>query len=73
MSWAPEVMVNGSGDTWSRNGLRFATKEEAESSAMNLALRWLLVEDFRAAEADEPVNYRWDLQVGLVRLEKVMS
>jgi hypothetical protein len=73
MSWAPEVMVIGNGGKWSRNALRFATKDEATASACNLAMRWTMVEDFRATEADEPVNYRWDDRLGLVRLEEVSA
>jgi hypothetical protein len=56
MSWKPEVFVEGK---WSRNALVFATKEEAEASAFNLFSRWMLTEDHRAVEVDEPVNYRW--------------
>jgi hypothetical protein len=58
MSWKPEVMVAGE-SKWARNGLVFATKEEAEASAGDLAMRWTLVTDFRAAESDESVNYRY--------------
>lgn len=68
MSWAPEVIADSSGK-WSRNGLRFATKEEAEANALNLASRWTLVRDIRAVETDEPVNYRWDPVAGLVAME----
>ena len=57
MSWKPEVLVNGK---WSRNGLVFATKEEAERSAHDLMNRWTLVEDCRAVEVDEIVNYKID-------------
>jgi hypothetical protein len=56
-SFAPEVFVQGA---WSRNGLRFATKAEAESNARHLMGRWMMVRDSRATESDEPVNYRWD-------------
>jgi hypothetical protein len=55
-SWAPEVFVEGQ---WSRNGLRFATKAEADANALALMMRWTAVDDSRAAEADEPVNYCW--------------
>jgi hypothetical protein len=59
MSWKPEVMVMGESD-WCGNGLRFATKEEAEANAKNLMGRWMLVTDTRATESDEPVNYKWE-------------
>jgi hypothetical protein len=73
MSWAPEVQVAGNGGKWSRNSLRFATQAEAELSAFCLMLRWTLVEDFRATEADEPVNYVWDLERGQRRLTEVSA
>ena len=60
ISWAPEVMVIDNGDKWSRNQLRFATKEEAERSAHGLFQRWTLCVGWRAAPADEAVNYRID-------------
>jgi hypothetical protein len=56
MSWKPEVFVQGK---WCRNSLVFATKEEAEASAFSLFSRWMLTEDHRAVEVDEPVNYHW--------------
>jgi hypothetical protein len=57
MSWKPEVIADSSGK-WCGNALRFATQEEAEASAANLAMRWTLVRDYRAVECDDPVNYR---------------
>lgn len=62
MSWKPEVQVSGE---WSRNGLVFATKEEAEASARDIKGRWMLVTGSRAVEVDEPVNYRWVVGLGL--------
>jgi hypothetical protein len=58
-SWKPEVLVAGNGDKWSRNGLVFATEQEAFENARALMSRWMLVTDFRAVEVDEPVNYAW--------------
>lgn len=55
MSWKPEVKVNG---TFTRNGLVFETKEEAELNGLLLMSRWMLVEEYRAVEVDEPVNYK---------------
>jgi hypothetical protein len=56
VSYAPEVLVEG---RWSCNGLRFATLQEAEASALNLMMRWTLVRDARATETSDPVNYAW--------------
>ena len=54
MSYRPMVYVQRE---WAGNGLRFATQEEAERSAADLAARWFLVEDYRVDESDDPVNY----------------
>lgn len=54
MSYRPMVYVHRE---WAGNGLRFATQEEAERSAADLAARWFLVDDYRVDESDEPVNY----------------
>lgn len=57
-SWAPEVIADGSGK-WSRNGLRFATKEESDANAQDLYSRWTAVREWRSVETDDPVNSRW--------------
>lgn len=59
MSWKCEVLADSSG-VWCSNGLAFATKEEAETYGIDLALRWSAVRDSRAVESDEPVNYRME-------------
>jgi hypothetical protein len=56
MSWKPEVIADSSGK-WCGNALRFATKEEAEISVANLAMRWMAVRETRVVESDDPVNY----------------
>lgn len=56
MSFKPEVLVDGK---WCRNGLVFATREEAEANAKDLMGRWINVDDTRAVEVDDKVNYRW--------------
>jgi len=58
MSWKPEVIADSSGK-WIPNGLRFATRQEAEDNARDLSWRWTAVRDTRATESDDPVNYRW--------------
>lgn len=59
MSYKPEVLVD---DQWAQNNLAFATKAEAEYSAGELMSRWMLVEDYRAGESDQPVNYTIDME-----------
>ena len=43
---------------WASNALRFATQEEAFASMMQLRMRWWVPTDGRAAESEDPVNYR---------------
>ena len=57
-SYAPEVIADSSGK-WCGNGLRFATRAEAEANVANLASRWFAVRDTRVIESSDPVNYRW--------------
>jgi hypothetical protein len=54
MSYKVEVIADDSG--WAGNGLRFATKVEAERYAKDLQWRWLAVREWRVVESDEPVN-----------------
>lgn len=56
MSYRPMVKVSGE---WAGNALRFATREEAEASALHLFQRWTLCQDYRADESDDPVNFVW--------------
>lgn len=63
MSFKPEVCASADG-SFSQNNLAFATREEAEKSAHDLFLRWMLCTDWRAVESDQPVNYELDLETG---------
>ena len=72
MAWKPEVVADNTGE-WVGNGLRFATKEEAEANVLNLAMRWTAVRETRAVEVDEPVNYRWVTGKGLEAVEEVKN
>ncbi len=56
MSWAPEVnTASDPAGVYTGNGLRFATREAAENYALDLALRWTAVSDWRVVEScDEP-------------------
>ena len=56
MSWRPEY-VDDSGK-WMTNGLRFATKQEAEDYVSELAIR-AAVRETRVVECDDPVNYSY--------------
>jgi len=58
MSWKPEVQTDNTGK-WYDNALRFATRDEAENSARDLQMRWFAVQDTRASESGDPVNYSY--------------
>jgi hypothetical protein len=68
MSYKPQVKVNGE---WNGNGLRFATKDEAERSAANLFSRWMLCTGHRAVESDEPVKNALNTEGKLQFIEPV--
>jgi hypothetical protein len=55
MSFAVEVIADGSGQ-FVGNGMRYATREEAEASARDLAWRWTLVREWRVVESSDEVN-----------------
>jgi len=59
MSYKPAVQVYGE-EPFYKNGLSFATYDEAEAEAKSLSCRWTMVRNYRVEESDEPVNYRWD-------------
>ena len=70
MAWKPEVQTVND-PKWYRNGLVFATEAEAIHSAFSLMMRWSAVEDYRAVEVDEPVNYTYhDHTLAPVRAEE---
>jgi len=56
-SFKAEVQADSSG-TWASNALRFATTEEAEAYAEDLASRWTLVRETRVVASDDPVNVK---------------
>jgi hypothetical protein len=58
VSFAPEVVADYTG-TWTGNGLRFATREEAQANVENLMQRWFAVREIRVVESDDVPNYRW--------------
>lgn len=58
-SFKAEVIADNSGK-FCGNGLRFATQEEAEAYAKDLAWRWTLVREWRVVDSGDPVNYRWN-------------
>lgn len=56
MSWNVEVIADSSGK-WVGNGLRFATKGEADSYGARLMWNWLAVREVRSVESQDAVNY----------------
>lgn len=58
-SWMSEVTTAGDNGRWSSNGLRFATKAEADAYGLDLAMRWTAVADIRSVESTDPVTDTW--------------
>ena len=58
-SFAPEVIADNTGK-FVGNGLRFATFDEAQRWAQDLASRWILVRDTRVVDSTDPVNYTFN-------------
>jgi hypothetical protein len=58
LSYKVEVIADSSGK-FVGNMLRFATRKEAKGYGGDLMSRWLLVENYRVVESDDPVNYEW--------------
>lgn len=48
-----EVIADSTGN-WCGNGITYTTKEHAEQSARDLAMRWTAVRDWRVIEVAEP-------------------
>lgn len=68
--------VNTAGDpegVYTSNALRFATPEEADQYAFDLACRWTAVRDFRIEGCDEPVSHRIGGDNVLRSLEEVTA
>jgi len=56
-------------EPWVYNGLRFATRGEAETYGADLFQRWLALEAYEVHESDEPANYSMS-DDGLKRIEE---
>jgi len=52
-----KVEVHTRPDDWSSNGLRFATREEADAYGDELLSRWTMPDTYRVAVSADPVNY----------------
>ncbi len=57
MAWTYELLVHGNGGKWSRIGMRFPTKEQADAAGLAKFSAWTLCEEYRVVEVDEPANY----------------
>lgn len=54
--------------TWSHNQCRFASKEQAELYAKDLASRWMGLETWEVQPSQDPVTHAWEPDMGLVDL-----
>lgn len=58
LSWHAAVKTAGDED-WVYNGMRFATKEEADAYAKDLAWRWTAVLGVEVSQTVGLANYKW--------------
>lgn len=52
------------------NSVVFATEEEAGAAACELMSRWFVPTGWEIKKTDDPVNYKFDKDNGLQRLEE---
>lgn len=52
------------------NGLRFATKEEADAYATNLFMRWTALDRWESTETTDPVTHTWTPGIGLTAVKE---
>ena len=67
MSFKPFIRATGEKNFYG-NGQAFATHDEADRSGHNRFMQWFGADEYKVVESDEPVNYRWDNELGDVRL-----
>jgi hypothetical protein len=68
MSYAIEVKVYNDPEFYP-NGIRLATKDEAEAYGRNKVYNWTMADEYRVVESEDAVNYQWDPSIGLVSVE----
>jgi hypothetical protein len=66
-SYKPEVQVFDE-PAWVGNTYRFATTKEASVYLIDLLRRWAAVQKVRIIPSGDPVNCRWDEELGSVCL-----
>jgi hypothetical protein len=50
------------------NAIRLATPEEAKNYGEHKLDTWSAAVEYQVVESDDPVNYRWDIVEGLVKV-----
>lgn len=61
MSYRYEVLAQGE---WCGNGVRLATKEEADAGGKELLDRWTVPDTYRVVESQDPVNRMFNFNTG---------
>lgn len=69
MSWKP-VFQMPNDPNWYDNAQRFATHDEAYSSAAARFAVWTMPTAYDAHESDDPVNYAWSETKGDVMINR---
>jgi hypothetical protein len=57
MSWRPEILQDNG--KWHLSGLRFPTKNEAETYLLDLPAYWRKMIYHKVSASEDPVNYLW--------------
>ncbi len=68
MSYKVQIKVSGDPKFYD-NAIRLATKAEAQAYGDNKLRSWTLAETYAVVETDDPVNYEWKADEGLVPKE----
>jgi hypothetical protein len=64
-SYRFEVLVQGK---WYDNKVFFATHAEADRAGNNKFFNWTQCDEYRVVESDQPVNYRWSPEEGMIHI-----
>lgn len=59
-SWACWITTQGDRGSYSRNQVRYATKEECDKAGAELASRWFSVIHFLAVPSEDEVNSKFE-------------
>lgn len=59
LSYKAQMQVHGEADTWHDNGIRLATRKEADDYGFSKFCAWTMCIAHRAVASPDPVNYSY--------------